>query len=83
MRRTNQEINASVGPIALYIRQRRRELGYTQERLAERIGVSKRFLRELELGKSTARMDKVNVVLAFFGAELTVSDKKSRESENA
>ena len=36
-----------------------------------------RFVRELEQGKNTLRMDKVNQVLALFGAELsaTIIDK--------
>ncbi len=33
-------------------------------------GVGLRFIRELEQGKETLRMDKVNQVLSLFGAEL-------------
>ncbi len=42
----------------------------TQEKLALKAGVGLRFLRELEQGKSTLRMDKVNQVLQLFGQEL-------------
>ncbi len=42
----------------------------TQRDLAERAGVGLRFIRELEGGKRTLRMDKVNVVLDLFGCEL-------------
>jgi hypothetical protein len=35
--------------------------------LAERAGVGLRFARDLEQGKRTLRMDKVNDVLAPFG----------------
>ena len=38
--------------------------------LAERAGVGLRFLRELERGKSTVQLDKVNMVLKLFGEEL-------------
>jgi len=42
----------------------------TQVELSYRSGVGLRFIRDLEQGKSTLRMDKVNQVLAMFGAEL-------------
>jgi conserved domain protein len=40
--------------------------------LAMRAGVGLRFVRELEQGKKTLRLDKVNQVLALFGAEVGV-----------
>lgn len=55
-----------------FVKEKRKQLKLTQEELAIRAGVGLRFLRELEQGKSTTRMDKVNQVLALFGAELTV-----------
>jgi uncharacterized pyridoxal phosphate-containing UPF0001 family protein len=42
---------------------------YVQE-LAEKAGVGLRFIRDLEQGKTTLRMDKVNQVLKLFGQEL-------------
>jgi len=53
-----------------FIKQRRKQLRMTQLDLAERAGVGLRFVRELEQGKRTVRMDKVNKVLALFGHEL-------------
>lgn len=53
-----------------FVKIRRRKAGLTQEELAERAGVGLRFLRELEQGKETLRMDKVNQVLKMFGHEL-------------
>lgn len=53
-----------------YIKEKRKELGFTQNDLSLRSGVGLRFLRDLEQGKKTLRMDKVNAVLAMFGAEL-------------
>ena len=55
-----------------FVRSMRRQYGLTQRQLADKSGVGLRFLRELEGGKSTMRMDKVNSVLAMFGAELGV-----------
>lgn len=53
-----------------YIKEQRKQYRLTQEQLAERSGVGLRFVREMEQGKATLRMDKVNQVLALFGAEL-------------
>ena len=49
------------------IRKLRKRAGLTQVQLAERAGVGLRFTKELERGKPTVRMDKVNQVLEFFG----------------
>lgn len=48
----------------------RKEYGLTQEDLALKSGVGLNFVRQLEQGKPTLRMDKVNQVLALFGYEL-------------
>ena len=53
-----------------FVKQKRKYLGYTQVELAMRAGVGLRFLRELEQGKKTLQMDKVNKVLYLFGHEL-------------
>ena len=53
-----------------YIRNKRKLHNLTQHELAERSGVGYRFIRELENGKPTVRMDKVNQVLSLFGEEL-------------
>ena len=50
-----------------FIKRKRRALGLTQVELADRAGVGLRFVRELEQGKSSLRLDKVNQVLALFG----------------
>lgn len=44
----------------------------TQVDLAEKSGVGLRFVRELEQGKETLRIDKINQVLALFGHEVGV-----------
>lgn len=53
-----------------YVKQMRRQYALTQTNLAEKFGVGLRFVRELEQGKQTLRMDKVNEVQNLFGAEL-------------
>ena len=52
--------------IAAFIKQKRKELGLTQEEFAIRSGLGLRFVRELEQGKETVRLDKVNQALAMF-----------------
>jgi len=42
----------------------------TQPELAEKAGVGLRFVRELEQGKQSLRLDKVNQVLHLFGYEV-------------
>ena len=52
--------------IAQFIKERRKAAGLTQEEFAMRSGLGLRFIRELEQGKETVRMDKVNIALAMF-----------------
>lgn len=78
MRRTLEEISESAGPIARYVREKRKELGYTQIIMAERAGVGLRFIKELELGKKNLRLDKVNQVVEFCGGEIFVRDMGSK-----
>lgn len=55
--------------IGKYIKQERKAAGLTQEEFALRSGLGLRFVRDLEQGKETVRMDKVNQALAMFGME--------------
>ena len=55
--------------IALFIKTQRNAARLTQEEFAERSGLGLRFIRDLEQGKETLRMDKVNQALAMFGME--------------
>ena len=53
----------------LNLSKKRKEAGLTQEEFAIRSGLGLRFVRELEQGKETVRMDKVNQALSMFGME--------------
>ena len=55
--------------IAAFVKQKRKEAGLTQEEFAMRSGLGLRFVRDLEQGKETVRMDKVNQALSMFGME--------------
>lgn len=54
-----------------FVKSRRKELGITQEELARKSGVGLRFIRELEQGKETLRLDKINQVIALFGHKMS------------
>ena len=53
--------------IGLWIKKKRREAGLTQQQFAMRSGLGLRFIRDLEQGKQTVRLDKVNQALSMFG----------------
>ncbi|MCK9163430.1 MAG: helix-turn-helix transcriptional regulator [Bacteroidales bacterium] len=57
-----------------FVKKMRKDTGLTQIELSEKAGVGLRFIRELEQGKPTLRMDKVNNVLILFGSELGPTD---------
>ena len=54
-------------PISILVKQERKRNGMTQEELAQTAGVGLRFVRELEQGKASLRLDKVDQVLRLFG----------------
>lgn len=61
--------------LSKFLKEERKKAGLTQEEFAMRSGLGLRFVRELEQGKTTVRLDKVNQALAMFGME-TVPGKK-------
>lgn len=65
--------------IVLQIKNLRKKNDLTQIEFARRAGVGLRFLRELEQGKITVRVDKLMQVLNFLGYHL---DLRKNESEN-
>lgn len=62
--------------IGNYIKEERKKAGLTQEEFAMRAGLGLRFVRELEQGKETVRLDKVNQVLAMFGKEAVPGERE-------
>ena len=59
-----------MNPVAEFVKSERKKAGLTQEEFALRSGVGLRFILELEQGKETCRMDKVNQVLSMFDFQL-------------
>lgn len=62
--------------LSKFVKSKRKEFGLTQVDLSEKSGVGLRFVRDLEQGKATLRMDKANQVLQLFGAELQAVTKR-------
>ena len=58
--------------LSKYVQTMRKEHNITQVELSEKSGVGLRFVRELEQGKQTLRLDKVNQILNLFGCEVGV-----------
>jgi len=56
--------------LAKYVKAMRKKYNLTQIELSEKAGVGLRFVRDLEQGKKTLRLDKVNEVLGLFGSEV-------------
>ncbi len=65
--------------IAQFIKENRKAAGLTQEEFAIRSGLGLRFIRDLEQGKETVRMDKVNAALAMFNCEAVPGRKDDKE----
>jgi len=66
--------------ISLQIRDLRKKQGLTQVEFAKRAGVGLRFLRELESGKRTIRMDKLMQVLDFLGYHLELKRTEPQQT---
>ncbi len=70
-------------PLIEFIKERRKALGLTQRELADRAGVGLRFIRDLEQGKVSLRLDKVNQVLALFGRRMEPAPFKPEIDDEA
>lgn len=57
----------TMSPLSALVKQERKRTGITQEELALSAGVGLRFVRDLEQGKASLRLDKVDQVLRLFG----------------
>ena len=67
-------------PLAKVVKEKRKAHKMTQEDLSLKSGLGLRLIREIEQGKTSMRMDKVNQLLNLFGMELIPTPKpKSHE----
>lgn len=67
--------------LAAFVKRKRKQAKLTQEDLAQRAGVGLRFVRELEGGKKTVRLDKVEQVLLLFGCTVGPVQAKRETDE--
>ena len=58
--------------LSKYVKAMRKQYNLTQVELSEKSGVGLRLVRELEQGKQTLHLDKVNQILNLFGSEVGV-----------
>lgn len=68
---------STTSSIAEQIRKRRGSLHLTQDEVADLAGCSPRFVRSLEAGKATVRLDKLVAVLDVVGLELSTRPRRS------
>lgn len=66
--------------LSIAVKALRKEYGLTQEELAMKSGVGLSFVRNLEQGKRSLRMDKVNLLLDLFNYELIAAKKQNNET---
>ncbi len=62
--------------LSSFVKNQRKKHRLTQPQLADRAGVGLRFIRDLEQGKPTLRLDKVNQVLGLFGHSMQPAPKE-------
>jgi y4mF family transcriptional regulator len=62
--------------LSAFLKEKRGLAKLTQPELAEKAGVGLRFVRDMEQGKETLRLDKVNQVLGLFGYEMGPVEQK-------
>lgn len=62
--------------LSIVVKQLRKQYNLTQENLALKSGVGLRFVRDLEQGKESLRLDKVNQLLDYFNYEMGAIPKR-------
>ena len=65
--------------LSFMVKMLRKQYNLTQEELSLKSGVGLRFVRDLEQGKETLRLDKVNQLLDFFNYEMVAAPKNNNQ----
>ncbi|MDE5763248.1 MAG: helix-turn-helix transcriptional regulator [Bacteroidales bacterium] len=65
--------------LSVVVKQLRKQYNLTQENLALKSGVGLRFVRDLEQGKESLRLDKVNQLLDYFNYEMGATPKVNKQ----
>lgn len=72
---TRKGINVLMNTLSSTVKMLRKQYNLTREELSLKSGVGLRFVRDLEQGKGTLRLDKVNKLLEFFNYEMVATSK--------
>lgn len=64
-----------INHLSTMVKMLRKQYTLTQEELSLKSGVGLRFVRDLEQGKETLRLDKENQLLGFFHYEMVATSK--------
>jgi y4mF family transcriptional regulator len=62
-------MNGARSRFSSFLKEKRKETSLTQKELADKAGVGIRFIRDIEQGKKSLRLDRLNTVLSLFGYE--------------
>ena len=73
--------NCDMTTIGIFIKRKRKEAHLTQADFAVKSGLGLKFVRDLEQGKPTVRLDKVNQALSMFGFEAGPVRKSKGETD--
>lgn len=76
---TQTDIKINMNTLSVTVKSLRKQFGMTQEELSLKSGVGLRFVRDLEQGKATLRLDKVNQLLDFFNYEMVPQQKQRKD----
>jgi y4mF family transcriptional regulator len=68
-----------VTELSKVIKEKRKETGISQQELSAKSGLGLRLIREIEQGKTSMRVDKVNQLLNLFGMELIAAPKMNTD----
>lgn len=74
---TRTDIIKKMNSLSITVKSLRKQFNMTQEELSVKSGVGLRFVRDLEQGKSTLRLDKVNQLLDYFNYEMVPQPKQN------
>lgn len=76
---TQTDIIIKMNSLSVTVKSLRKQFNMTQEELSVKSGVGLRFVRDLEQGKSTLRLDKVNQLLDFFNYEMVPQPRQNQQ----
>jgi y4mF family transcriptional regulator len=68
--------------LSIFLKEKRKLLNMSQRALADRAGVGLRFIRDMEQGKTSLDLAKINQVLGLFGHKMgPVPQERKHDNE--